>query len=215
MAERTKRRPAGRICLLSEDELGLILNRLSDPDDRKSFSLVCKQWMRVEGATRLSIRLLRPQILRHVLPRFPNLVTFEMSKPIRNSDLAFLGHACPKIEVINLNLLKQISDLRGFGSKGLYYLGNGCPNLSKLSLRRRLGVTSDGVGWLLKKAINLRYLDLGECIFVTDKVLEAIGSWSSLTYLNLEGCGKITNRGLDFLANGSCSKTLKTLVLSR
>lgn len=29
---------------LGDDELGLIFNRVHDPDDRKSFSQVCKQW---------------------------------------------------------------------------------------------------------------------------------------------------------------------------
>lgn len=47
-----------------------------------------------------------------------------------------------------------------------------------------------------------------------DKVLEAIGSLSLLSYLNLECCDRITDSGLGFLANGSCSKTLKTLVLA-
>ncbi|KAG6624811.1 hypothetical protein CIPAW_16G053300 [Carya illinoinensis] len=83
---------------------GLILNWVDDPYARKSLSVVCKQWLRVEGLTRLSIRVLDLDSFRGFLPRFPNLVNFECSRRITDDDLRFLAQTCPKIEALNLNL---------------------------------------------------------------------------------------------------------------
>lgn len=210
------RKKTRKICLLGDDEVGLILNRLSDSKDRISFSEVCKQWLRVEGLTRSSIHLLQPGCLRHLLPRFPNLVTFQTSKSITitDADLNFLSQTCPRIEVIILDLKSsQIWEGRYFLGDGLCALAKGCPKLSQVSLRHRkmLG----GLVSLLNSAYNLTCLNLGHCGgSVTDKALEAIGSLSSISYLNLKRCFRITDRGLGFLANGSSSKTLTELVLA-
>ncbi|PRQ43465.1 putative leucine-rich repeat domain, L domain-containing protein [Rosa chinensis] len=71
----------------------------------------------------------------------------------------------------------------------------------------------DGIVSFIPLADNLKHLDLGYIMFVSDKTLEAIGSSSCpITVLNLESC-HITDCGLRFLTNGSCSKTIKELVL--
>lgn len=209
MALRTKKSRSNSVSWLSDDEVALILNRVTHPDDRKSFSEVCKQWCRVEGLNRSSIRLLRLDFLLRVLPRFPNLVTFETSKCITRNDLEFLFQTCPKIEAINLGkpASDDVIEPWDYGSEVLYpltYSCPACPKLSKVSLRRR-----DYIGGaipLIKAQNNLRHLDLGHCSCVFDKVLEAIGSLSLLNYLNLECCDRIMDSGLGFLANGSCSK---------
>ncbi|PRQ27602.1 hypothetical protein RchiOBHm_Chr6g0307011 [Rosa chinensis] len=74
-----------------EDEPALMVNKVSDPADRKSFSEVCKLWYKVESLNRSSLRLLGPNFPRQVLPRFPNLVKFETSHSITDDDLEFLG----------------------------------------------------------------------------------------------------------------------------
>ncbi|XP_016646861.1 PREDICTED: F-box/LRR-repeat protein 4-like [Prunus mume] len=208
---------------LGDDELGLILNWITDLNDRRSFSEACKQWLRVEGLNRSSLRLLEPDALLQVLPRFPNLVTFETSKFITDADLSFLAQTCPKIEVINLSLktpreisyqFDEVLIFDNVGDEGLCALAKGCPKLSKVLLRRRKNIGNFGVVSLLNLAHNLTYLDLGFCSLVSDQALEAIGSANSITVLSLQGCSLITDRGLGFLANGSSSKTMKRLNLA-
>lgn len=53
---------------LGDDELGLILNWVYDPYDRKLLSLVCKQWPSVEDLALLSLRVVEPDSLRGLLP---------------------------------------------------------------------------------------------------------------------------------------------------
>ncbi|XP_024166837.1 F-box/LRR-repeat protein 3-like [Rosa chinensis] len=206
---------AKKVCKISvmddEDLLALIANKISNPDDRRSFSEVCKQWLRVEGLNRSSLRLLRSEYLRQVLPRFPNLLTFETSKPITQTNLKFIPQTCRDLEAINLRTkdhppFKKSPD---YWVDGMSVLAKGCPKLSRVMLRRRsvnVHLT------FLNSAHNLTHLDLGHCL-VLDEDLEAIGSCSSISYLNLKW-GLITDEGLGFLANGSCSKTLKTLILA-
>lgn len=212
-SERKMAKKLGKVSLLCDEELALILTKLLDPSDRKSFSQVCKQWLRVEGLNRSSIRFLRPDFLRLALPRFPNIVTFETPNSISDTDLEFISQTCPKIEVLNLNLVTTSLDL-GLKCLGLPALANGCPKLSKVILTGRSSITDQISVSLINLAKNLTYLDLGCCLEVSDKSLEAIGFCSSIRYLSLEWCCKITDKGLGFLANGSCSKTLKTLILA-
>ncbi|KAM3688704.1 hypothetical protein ACB094_10G174200 [Castanea mollissima] len=199
---------------LCDDELGLILERVHDPYDRKSVSLVCKQWLRVEGLSRLSIRVFELDSLRWFLPRYPNIVTFECSTLINDDELKFLAKTCPKLEVLNLSLERPFHDefttvFDNVCEDGLCALGNGCHKLSKVLLRRRICWT---VVSLVKLAKNLTILDLAKCCLVTDQDLEAIGALNSITILNLEGCS-ITDVGLVSLATGASSRSLKKLVL--
>ncbi|KAM5565929.1 F-box/LRR-repeat protein 3-like [Rosa sericea] len=199
------------ISMFADDLLALILNRVTEPVDRKSFSEVCKQWFRVEAFSRSSIRVLDLGYLRHVLSRYPNLVTFETSKCVFKGHLRFLAQTCPKLEAINLSTTESDWLNICFGVDSLCALSNSCPKLSKVSLRGRRFL---GSGIWLKKAHNLTYLDLGHNV-VSDEYLKAIGSCSSITYLNLEMCPGLSDKGLGFLGNGSCSKTLKTLVVAQ
>ncbi|XP_004292830.1 PREDICTED: F-box/LRR-repeat protein 2-like [Fragaria vesca subsp. vesca] len=172
----------GGICVLGEDELDLIVNKFSDPADRKSVSEVCKLWYKVESLNRSSLRLLAP--------------------------------GCPR-QVVNLNGLTGVYPPFVFSGVGLLSLAKHCPKLSKVMLNNvRLHIIHSVPISLISLAPNLRHLDLGSCPVVTDETLEAIGSSSSISYLNLAGCFKITDRGLGFLANGSVSKSLKTLFLA-
>ncbi|KAH7524175.1 hypothetical protein FEM48_Zijuj06G0091300 [Ziziphus jujuba var. spinosa] len=209
---------------LGDDELSLILNWVNDRNDRKSFSEVCKHWLRVEGLARSSIRVFELDRLPHLLSRFPNLVTFETSEFITDTDLAILARKCPRIEVVNLPIKRpRLVDSDNFdgqssyhdvGDEGLIALANGCPKLSKVSMRRRKNIGNAGVLSLLESAKCLTNLDFGWCSLVSDEALEAIGSANSITVLNLLGCSLITDRGLAWLSNGSSSKTIKKLVLA-
>ncbi|KAM5559889.1 hypothetical protein ABKV19_021196 [Rosa sericea] len=199
---------------LCNDELGLILNWV-DPEDRKSFSQVCKQWCVAEGRNRSCIRVLELDHLPRLLTRFPNLVTFQTSVSISNADLALLAQRCPKLEVIDLTT--PVRSFSVVGTRGLCTLANKCPRLSKVVLRGRYyKIEDDGIVSFITLADNLKHLNLELCKLVSNETLRAIGSSSSsISVLNLAGCVNITDCGLRFLTNGSCSKTIKELVLAK
>ncbi|XP_050365694.1 uncharacterized protein LOC126784258 [Argentina anserina] len=204
----------GKISQLGDDLLGQIVKWVSDPEDRKRVSEVCKQWSTVEGLTRRSLTLLDLRFLRRVLPRFPNLVTFQTSQPIsEEDDLLFVAQTCPKLEAINLTTKPG-----GYGvlpENGLSGLstGGGLPRLSKVILRGRVNVSIEE--WLHKLAPDhLTYLDLHYCGWVDDDAIEPIGlHCTCLSYLNL-GYSDISDNCLKLLAHGKCSETLESLVLA-
>ncbi|XP_031282167.1 F-box/LRR-repeat protein 4-like [Pistacia vera] len=207
---------------LGDDELSLIHDRLND-QDRNSFSLVCKQWLRVEGENRSSIRVLEPDSLHRFLPRFPNLVTFESSKLLTDAHLEFIAKTCPKIQNFSLNFKETnesydhdySSSGDNFGDDGVCALANGCRNLCKVLLRKRRNIGNVAVLSIINNSSkSLTNLDLGRCSLIGDQALEAIGMAKSIRVLNLDGCTLITDNGLSFLANGSCSKSLKKLVMA-
>ncbi|GFS35420.1 hypothetical protein Acr_00g0039770 [Actinidia rufa] len=206
-----------------DDVLALILNWVHDPNDRKSFSQVTKQWLRVEGLNRFSLHVFEPDLMRNFLPRFPNLVLFESTKVVTNSDIEIVAKTCPKLELLNLNYkeirsnLGEFDDIPGLDDVddcGLCAVATGCRNLTKVFLRRRCKIGDLGVISLVKLALNLVSLDLGRCSKITDEALEAIGLTNSLQILNLQGCWLITDKGLASLASGCLCRTLKKLVIS-
>ena len=208
---------------LGDDELSLVLKWVTDQNDRKSFSQVCKQWLRVEGLSRLSIRVLEPDLIPNFIPRFPNLLLFETPMFISNSHLEFVAKTCPNLQVLNLNLRKTRqefdevdgnSDFEDVGNDGICALANGCRNLSKVLLRKRTNLGNVAVISLVKFLQNLTTLDLGRCNLVDDQAVEAIGCSNLIRVLNLEACSLVTDRGLAILATGYISKTLKKLVLA-
>ncbi|KAL6136995.1 hypothetical protein ACLB2K_062290 [Fragaria x ananassa] len=173
MASNTEKQP-GKASLLSDDELGSILKWVTNSDDRKSFSEVCKQWSKVEGLNRSSLRLLQPDLLRRVLARCPNLISFQTQESLSDADLEFLAQTCPRLEVINLGVWDHTPKVEPLlSSDGVYALANRCPNITKLLLRRRL---KTGVVAVAKLLPNLTHLDLGLCHEVEDKDIEAIVS---------------------------------------
>ncbi|XP_004301836.1 PREDICTED: F-box/LRR-repeat protein 3-like [Fragaria vesca subsp. vesca] len=207
MAVHTKK-ISGKTCVLSDDLLGLILNYVTNKDDRKSFSEVWKQWFRVEGLNRSSLCVDKPDIPLPALTRFPNLVHFETWKHTTDTDLEFIAQICPQIEVIKVTNYGS----HFLGRKGLWALGNGCPKLSKVSLfGNKIG--NSAVFALVNSAQILTSLAFTCNSFISDPVLRAIGSQCCITTLEFTSSCNITDLGLGFLANGCVSKTLKRLVL--
>ncbi|XP_073055348.1 EIN3-binding F-box protein 1-like [Primulina eburnea] len=214
---------------LGDDVLALILGKINDPSHRKSFSLVCKQWLRVEGVQRSTILVFEPELLPNFLPRFPNLLQLQASSIISNSSIQFLGATCPRIRVLNLNFKEKKDSsyqsvyfqdfgdevyFQDFGDEGLCDLAKGCSDLRTVLLRKRKGVGDLGVASLVESSKSLRNLDLGWCREVSDKALESFRGLNSLESLNLQGCWLITDEGLAFLAEGSLCRTLKILNLA-
>ncbi|GAB4837220.1 hypothetical protein Ancab_039560 [Ancistrocladus abbreviatus] len=207
---------------LGDDILGLIFNWVSHPDDRNSISQVCTQWLRVEGFTRISLRVLETDLLPKFLPRFPNLFRFESSTWITNKDIEFIVRTCPKLEVLNVNFKQRYgchyddepekylasSDV---DDAGLCSIAMGCARLSKVLLRNRKRVSDVGVISLVGNLRNLSCLNLTGCSQVTDQALKVIGEVGLIRILNLRGCSSITDEGLGCLVRGSMRKCLEKL----
>ncbi|GAB4837219.1 hypothetical protein Ancab_002123 [Ancistrocladus abbreviatus] len=207
---------------LGDDILGLIFNWVSHPDDRNSISQVCKQWLRVEGFARISLRVRETDLLPKFLPRFPNLIRIETSTWITNQDIEFVVRTCPKLEVLNLNFQRRYGDhyddesdeylaFNDVDDVGLCSIAKGCARLSKVLLRNRKRVSDVGVISLVGNLRNLSCLNLTGCSQVTDQALKVIGEVGLIRILNLRGCSSITDEGLGCLVRGSVRKSLEKL----
>lgn len=208
---------------LGDDLLASIMSRIHDSAYRRSISQVCKQWFRIEGLTRSSVRVFEPNLLFNFLPRFPNLLKFETSEEMTNTHLEILAEKCPRIQLLNLNFKKknrfydetdESLVLGDFDESGLCFIAMGCSCLNKVSLRKRSGVGDAGIVSLVTFLPKLIDLDLSFCDKVSDEALRVIGSVSFLKNLNLQGCWLVSDSGLKSLAGGPLRMTLKKLILA-
>ncbi|KAK6161871.1 hypothetical protein DH2020_001712 [Rehmannia glutinosa] len=218
---------------LSDDLLALILDKFEDPIDRKSFSQVCKNWLRVEGLHRSTLQVFEPDLIPNFLPRFPNLLKFQASTPIRNSLIQFLANTCPRIQVLNLNY-KETWDLRceivgedDFDDEGLCDIARGRVSdealesigglkyLEVLNLQGCWLITDMGLAFLAKGYLcnTLRILNIAECDQITDCGLIYLMEMACLEELNLEACRlSVTDIGIEMAV--ATFSTLKKLNLS-
>jgi len=206
---------------LGDDEVGQILKKLTNREDRKSCAKVCTQWRRVESSTREMLRVLNPQLLHSFLPRYRNLLILEAGKGICDLDLELISDTCLALQVLNLNLWQTVSYVDIFQDshvdtvtdQGICTIAAKCRDLREVYLRRRKGLGNVGLTALMKSCPNIVHLDLGFCNKITDQALEAIGAAGYLEILILHGCTLITDRGLASLAAGSTARSLKRLDL--
>lgn len=208
---------------LGDDVLALILKWIHGRKDRISFSFVCKQWNRVEGSSRSSLRVHEPRLLRFFLPRFPNLLKFQSSEVIPNYEMKFLAKVCSMIQELDLScypskhfrFLYDFLSFDDFDDNGLSAIVIACYNLRSVSLKCRFKIGNPGIFSLVNFSRNLVILNLGYCGRITDDALYSIGTLSSLQELNLQGCFLITDLGLDFLTKGNLPNTLIKLVIAQ
>ncbi|KAL6182889.1 hypothetical protein ACLB2K_044301 [Fragaria x ananassa] len=216
MGVHTKKK-SGIFSSLSDDLLGLVINKVKDKRDRKSFSEVCKQWFKVEGLDRSKLILYvnDPGSSLSVLTRFPNIVTLWLLGCNTHPDLEFVAQTCPRIERIMIECRdeKQTGDGGVLNPEGLCGLGEGCPRLSHVEIMGLNAIGNSGVVELVHSAHNLESLVLLNNKLISNEALRGIGSASSISILQLIRCDNVTDEGLAFLANGSTSKTLKKLNL--
>ncbi|XP_004301831.1 PREDICTED: F-box/LRR-repeat protein 20-like [Fragaria vesca subsp. vesca] len=216
MGEQPKRK-SGIFASLSDDLLGQVVNKVKDKQDRKSFSEVCKQWLKVEGLDRswLTVYVRDPMIPLPALTRLPNIVSLAVWECRPHTNLEFISHTCPKIESIMIECRdeKQTGDGGVLSPKGLSALGEGCPKLSHVEIMGLNAIGNSGVVELVHSAHNLKSLLFLSNKLISDEALRGIGSASSISILELNDCDDITNEGLAYLANGSTSKTLKKLII--
>ncbi|KAL2632508.1 hypothetical protein R1flu_003987 [Riccia fluitans] len=209
---------------LGDDEIGQIMKRIRNRSDRKACAQVCKQWRRVEGITRDSLRVLDPQLMPQFLPNFRNLVCLEAQMDMCDRDAECIAENCPSLRVLNLNLSRwrRVKDLEHFssyqgsrplGDRGLVAVAESCRDLQHLSLRWRQGISDLAVSALARSCWKLTHLDLGRCKKITDQSLEAISHLELLEVLVLRNCSLITDSGVCHLASGVTSKCLRRLDL--
>lgn len=208
---------------LSDDELALILRRITSRVDRKACAQVCRQWLRVEGATRTALRILDPLLLSSFLPRFPFLASLEAGRGLSNPDLALIARTCPALLTLNLSIIKSrdLVDLNfseeyeydAIGDDGISAIAASCKRLQHVNLRWRQGVGNRGVSSLVWRCIHLTHLDLARCERITDEALEVMAEADSLQVLILKGCKMVTDAGLRFLACGKTAFTVRKLDL--
>lgn len=209
---------------LSDDELAQILLKIVSRVDRKACAQVSRRWLRLEGSTRTSLRILDPQLLPDFLPRFRSLLSLEAGRGLCDPDLALIARLCPHLQSLNLNISKSrdLIDLNfseeyeydAIGDQGVSAIAAGCKDLRRVTLRWRQGVGDVGVSALLKSCENLTYLDLSRCKRLTDQALEAMAGANSLQVAILKGCTLVTDWGLNVLASGRTARTLRRLDLS-
>lgn len=205
---------------LGDDELALVLRSLDHRRDRESCARVCQQWRRIEALSRTSLRVIDPFSLPQFLPRFPNLTALRTDTPISDAHLHLIARSCPDLRSLILNARRSLTDLPekpqsdDLTDAGLGALALGCQKLQHIALRNRRGLGDSGVVELVKHASDLSYIDLTGCSKVSDRAVAEIGNLTSLSVLCLRSCFLVTDIGLTHLANRPSSRILTVLDLS-
>ncbi|KAL6142602.1 hypothetical protein ACLB2K_060879 [Fragaria x ananassa] len=193
------------------------------PADRKSASLVCKEWWVMEGPTRSSLRILNLDHLPRILTRCfagllgimsmitsaaHNLTHLDLDTCILVTDQApeAIGSSSCLLRFLNLRGCSKITDV------GLSFLANGfcSKTIEQLNLYSCFEITDDGVSLLCKMRV-LEELDLRNCSEITDVGGQAISAIRTLKKLKLQSV--ITERTVVALAKNCIN--LEVLDLGR
>ena len=207
---------------LGDGELIQILDKICSRNDQVSFYQVSKQFLRAACIYLRKLNSSFPDLVKHVLSAAPNIIEFEMSKPLSNAHMKLLAQSCPKLRYLYLRLEEKYDSQRAdyepgeydFDDDGLCAVANACTDLDVVTLEGRLHFRDAGLFSLVRSSKNLRYLDLKRCVNVTDETLKAFGEAECLYYLDLQGCYLISDLGLKYLANGKLKHSLEVLNLS-
>ncbi|CAO2839239.1 unnamed protein product [Amaranthus hypochondriacus] len=197
--------------LLSEEIIFIILDYLNytNPQDKKSFSLVSKSFYSVESKHRRTLKPLRSEYLPSILNRYPQISTVDLT-------------LCPRITDCSLSIIAStyantlhfvdLSRSKFFSGDGLAVLVANCVNLKGLDLSNSMNLRDSAVA-AIGEAKNLENLWLGRCKFVTDIGIGCIAvGCPKLKLINLKWCLGIGDLGIELVAV-KC-KELRSLDLS-
>uniref|UniRef100_A0A2N9J5G7 F-box/LRR-repeat protein 15-like leucin rich repeat domain-containing protein n=1 Tax=Fagus sylvatica TaxID=28930 RepID=A0A2N9J5G7_FAGSY len=197
------------LSVLTEDLLIRVYGKLGSDSDRKTWRIVCKDFLRVDWVTRRSLRVLRSEFLQGLLSKYKNLDTLDLS-------------VCPRIEDASVSVMlsqaiNSVSWTRGVTrlvlsrASGLRYAGlerlvGACPCLEVLDVSY-CWVYGDREAWAISSVGKLRELRMDKCLGVTDVGLAkiAVGCGGRLERLSLKWCMEISDLGVDLL----CKKCLE------
>lgn len=185
---------------LPEAPISDIVRRLTQTEDRNSFSLVSKHLYLIEADLRNSIRVgcgLDPaaEALASLCRRFPNLTKVEITysgwmstfgKQLDDRALSVLSTNCHSLTELTLSFCSFVTD------SGLRCLTS-CQKLTSLKLNFAPAISSNGLLSVVVGCKNLSTLHLIHCMKVTSvEWLEYIGKMGSLDDLCIVKC-----RGID------------------
>ncbi|KAH9627465.1 hypothetical protein KSS87_006156 [Heliosperma pusillum] len=203
--------------LISDENLEFILSKVPILQ-HVLLSLVCKRWYYVLGKFRRSICLLDWGFLvsGRFTGRFSGLSEVNLIPASFRSSLSsgiVFSHKIVKINVdaefVSEGLLGKEGvlgvDLIG---NGLKVIGNGCPNLRKLSL---VNASEKGLGFVAECCVMLQELEVHCC---EDMVLRSVSKFKNLQILKLSCCveglyeSMVSDIGMTILAQG-CRRLVK------
>ncbi|GJY36141.1 leucine-rich repeat, cysteine-containing subtype protein [Tanacetum coccineum] len=207
---------------LGDGELIQILDKIDSRNDQVSFYQVSKQFLRAACFYLRKLDSSFPDLVKDVLSAAPNIIDFEMSKPLSNAHMKLLAKSCPKLRYLYLHLEEKYDSQRAdyepgecdFDDDGLCAVANACNDLDIVTLEGRLHFRDAGLFALVRSCKNLRSLDLKRCVNVTDETLKVIGEAECLYHLDVQGCHLISDLGLKHLANGKLKYSMEVLNLS-
>ncbi|XP_057955895.1 F-box/LRR-repeat protein 3-like isoform X2 [Malania oleifera] len=182
---------------VNEEILHAILDRLHDPLDRKSFSLVCKLFNSVESQHRKTLTPLRIDLLRRTLARYPFLqrLDFTQCPRVDDASLDFISESC-KSTLRSINLSRS----RHFTSAGISRLVLNCSELVEIDLSNGMDIT-DTAAASIAEAKNLEKLSLGRCKLVSDIGIGCVAvGCRKLRVVCLRWCLRVTDLGVALIA---------------
>ncbi|GLT79030.1 hypothetical protein SLA2020_505410 [Shorea laevis] len=211
------------ILSFTEDLLIRVYEKLSSGTDRKSWRLVCREFLRVDLVTQNHLRVLRVEFLPGLLRKYTRLQSLDLS-------------VCPRIDDGTVSMLLPrhgsgsesdslscggwarglkclvLSRATGLGFFGLEALVHVCPLLESVDVSYCSGF-GDREAAALSHAAGLRVLKMGKCLNLSDVGLAKIAvRCERLECLSLKWCMEITDLGIGLL----CKKCvdLKSLDIS-
>ena len=178
-----------------------IFERIPNQEDKKSFSIVCKRFLKVACFQLRSLNNQLPDLLYDILIASPKMVLFECHKTLTNNHMKLIAESCPNIKDLILssrqyNDQDQEVDKLEFDDVGLCAIADACIHLVRVYLFGRLRFKEIGIGSLVRSCKNLKVLNLRSCSNVTDKSLKVIGEAACIERLNLGGCYLISDNGM-------------------
>ncbi|KAJ9185957.1 hypothetical protein P3X46_005525 [Hevea brasiliensis] len=189
------------LSVLTEDLLVRINDKLNDELDRKTWRLVCKEFLRVESLARKTLRVLRVEYLSVLLRKYSNIDTLDLSVcPCIDDGMVSLllsgeseGWALWKLKSLNLGRAT------GLKFSAMEMLIRACPFLERLDVSYCCGF-GDREAAAISCAGGLRELKMDKCLGVSDVGLAKIAvRCGRLERLSLKWCMEISDLGIDLL----------------
>ncbi|KAJ4719392.1 F-box/LRR-repeat 3-like protein [Melia azedarach] len=186
--------------VFTDDLLVRVREKIGDESDSKTWRLVCKEFLRVDSLTRSNLRVLRVEYLFHLLRKYSNVQTLDLS-------------VCPGVHDGTVSLLLSQSSLSwtrslkslvlsrstGLRYKGLDMLIRACPFLERVDVSYSCGF-GDREAAALSRAGGLREVKMDKCLNLTDVGLAKIAvRCVNLERLSLKWCMEISDLGIDLL----------------
>ncbi|KAL4636852.1 hypothetical protein ACB092_03G037600 [Castanea dentata] len=192
----------------TEDLLVRVYSKLGSDSDRKTWRLVCKDFLRVDSVTRRSLRVLRSEFLHGLLSKYKNLDTLDLSVCPRIEDATvsvLLSQAVNSVSWTRWVTRLVLSRASGLRYGGLERLVGACPCLEVLDVSYCWGY-GDREAWAISSVRGLRELKMDKCLGVSDVGLAKIAvGCGKLERLSLKWCMEISDLGVDLL----CKKCLE------